>query len=68
MDDAGADTTAAVRVTTKGVTSTFTPLAHASYFLGAGRVGGKDALESQVHSLEAIRRLLMRVEAVHAVS
>ena len=66
--DAGADTTAAVRVTTKGVTSTFTPLAHAGYFLGARRVGGKDALESQVHSLEAIRRLLMRVEAVHAVS
>eukprot|EP00903_Cladosiphon_okamuranus_P019373 g17813.t1 len=45
-----------------------TPLALVHKFLGVKIVGGKDPTESQLHGLEAIRRLLMRVEAVHAIA
>lgn len=34
----------------------------------ARRVGGKDATEEQLNKLEGIRRLLLRAEAVRAVS
>lgn len=45
-----------------------TPLALATFYLSSTKIGGKDAPESQLHSLEASWRLLMRVEAAHAVS
>lgn len=32
------------------------------------RISGQDATEEQMHRLEAMRRLLLRVMAVHAVS
>lgn len=68
--DAGADITTAVRPTDEGGVVTFddTPLALADLYLSEEKIEGKDATESQVYSLEAIRRLLMRVEAVHALS
>ena len=69
--DAGADTMTAVRLTTADgsgrVVFNGTPLAFAGWFLSVKRVRREDATESQLHSWEAIRRLLMRVEAVHAV-
>ena len=36
--------------------------------LRAQRVAGKEATVEQLHRLEGIRRLLLRVDAVHAVS
>ncbi len=60
--DAGADTTTALRVTNQ------TPLASISRMLREKKIVGKDATEDQLHRLEGIRRLLLRVEAVHAVS
>lgn len=72
--DAGADTTSAVRLTgTSGVGPTVifndTPLALTTRVLREKKfIGGKDATEKKLHGLEAIRRLLLCVEAVHAVS
>ena len=68
--DAGADTATTVRLK-HGDGEVFfngTPLAFVDLFLAQNNVGGKDATESQLHALEATRRLLLRVEAVHAVS
>ena len=68
--DAGADTTSAVRTTDGGeVVFNGTPLALATRYLREKKVkDGEDATEDQLHQLEAIRRLLLRVKAVHAVS
>lgn len=68
--DAGADTTRAVRVSDEGHKGAFddTPLVFAELLLNGKNVKRKDATESELHSLEAIRRMLMTVEAVHAAS
>ncbi|CAM9443887.1 unnamed protein product [Ectocarpus fasciculatus] len=69
--DAGADTTSAVRVTDSQGEVKFndTPLAITTSYLREKIVAeGKPATEEHLHRLEAIRRLLLRVEAVHAVS
>ncbi|CBN75182.1 EsV-1-199 [Ectocarpus siliculosus] len=68
--DAGADTTSTVRVTNLngGVEYNDTPLAVTTSLLREKVVDGKPATEEQLHRLQAIRRLLLRVDAVHAVS
>ncbi|CAM9158671.1 unnamed protein product, partial [Hapterophycus canaliculatus] len=65
--DAGADTKSACKITSPNGEAFFdgTPLTLAKLFLAAR--DEEDAVE-QRHRMEAIRRLLMRVEAVHAVS
>ncbi len=60
--DAGADTKSANPRINQ------TPLATASRMLREKKINGKDATEDQLHRLEGVRRLLLRVEAVHAVS
>lgn len=69
--DAGADTASAVRLggpAGKGVVFNDTPLAFAEFFLRVKKRGGADATEEQLQQLEAVRRLLLRVEAIHAMS
>lgn len=73
--DAGADTTLAPVVrstrpprTLAPVESTYPPLAFTNFCLRRKMVGGKHATEEQLDRLEAIRRLLWQVDAVHAVS
>ena len=68
--DAGADTTSAVRLTGDGgrVMLNGTPLALTSTMLRERKIGGQDATQEQLHRLEGVHRLLLRVEAVHAVS
>ena len=67
--DAGADTTTAMRQTTEeGGGRAVSPLALADYLLSAKKIGERNLTEEELNSLEAIRRLLMRVEAVHAAS
>lgn len=44
------------------------PLFLAARMLSDKKIGDKEATEEQLHRLERIRRLLMRVEAVHAIS
>lgn len=45
-----------------------TPLGFANKMLREKKVFAEEATEAQLHNLEATRRLLLRVEAVHAVS
>lgn len=45
-----------------------TPLGLTDSCLRQKKIGGKDATKAQLQNLEAIRRLLLRVEAVHAAS
>ncbi len=69
--DAGADTASAVRVAgPPGVedVSSKTPLDLAIRTLRKKKVEGQVATQEQLHGLEGIRRLLLHVEAVHAVS
>ena len=69
--DAGADTASALRVTNTlggAVVSNKTPLDLATRMLRARKIHGKDAAQEQLHGLEGIRRLLLRVKAVHGVS
>ncbi|CAM9581948.1 unnamed protein product [Ectocarpus fasciculatus] len=69
--DAGADTTSAARVTDSQGELEFngTLLAVTTSCLREKTLAqGKPATEEHLHRLEAIRRLLLRVEAVHAVS
>ncbi len=68
--DAGADIALAARVPNDEgeVIMTGTPLEFANRMLREKRIAGKAATEGQLHRLEGIRRLLLRVEAVHAVS
>ena len=68
----GADTTSGVRIATDAQGRAVfhdTPLALTTFFLHTKKSGvGKDAAEEQLQSLRATRRLLLRVEAVRAVS
>ncbi len=68
--DAGADATSSVRLVDRAwrVLYDDTPLGFATRMLREKKVGADDARKDQLHQLEAIRRLLLRVEAVHAVS
>ena len=68
--DAGADTTSAVRFTNNESVVGFeeTPLALTTRMIREKRVARKEATEEQLHQLEGIRRLLLQVEAVHAIS
>lgn len=68
--DAGADTAYAFRDLDRGeIDVSETPLALINRFIRENNVwAGEEATEEQLHGLEAVRRLLMRVEAVHAVS
>ncbi len=72
--DAGADTTSALRITNADGEVVFndTPLSLASRLLREKDMHGKDdtedAAEEQLHGLVGIHRLLLRVEAAHAVS
>eukprot|EP00752_Nemacystus_decipiens_P011612 g10310.t1 len=72
--DAGADTSSVVLVTnTPGGDDVYfngTPLAFTKHCLANKMVGGRKrgATDEQMNRLEAVRRLLLRVEAVHAVS
>ncbi|CAN0567586.1 unnamed protein product, partial [Ectocarpus sp. 12 AP-2014] len=67
--DAGADTTSPVRMTTAKGELAFndTPLGFTALFYREELVE-KPATKEHLHRLEAIRRLLLRVKAVHAVS
>lgn len=68
--DAGADTTHVVRITgnQRGFRFVGTPLALTNRCLREKEINGKAATQDQLYKLEAIRRMLLRVEAVHAVS
>lgn len=70
--DAGADTSSAVKITTPMGPAgdvCYTPGAWTWLYLEVlKRVNGQPATEEQLDMLRAIRRLLLRVEAVHAVS
>lgn len=69
--DAGAATSSKIQITDKRGSLVFndTPLAFANIYLSSKKVGGaRDATKDQLNELEAIRRLLLQVEAVHAVS
>ena len=68
--DAGADTTSAGRRTDAWgrVFPATSPLALTKMCLHYKKINGEDATEAQLESLEVIRRLLLRLEAVHAVS
>eukprot|EP00752_Nemacystus_decipiens_P010768 g9581.t1 len=69
--DAGADTASAVRLegpARKWVAFRGTPLAFAELFLRVKKRGGEAATEGQLQQLEAVRRLLLQVEAIHAMS
>lgn len=65
--DAGADTSV-LRLKSAGVCQNITPLAYVTQHLREKNVRGVDLTEAQLCSLEAVRRLLLRVEAVHAAS
>lgn len=70
--DAGANTTLALRIRSGDFVSNYgTPLAYTNNRLRAKKLfigEEKDATKDQLHRLEATRRLLLRVEAVRAVS
>lgn len=68
--DSGADTTLSVRVmNNKGwVIFNDTPLAFVNNTLRMERVKPNHTGEKVVHKVEAIRRLLLQVDAVHAIS
>lgn len=69
--DAGADTTSAVRITTRGgglVLFDDTPLSLVVHNLGGKKIQGQPATKKQLYRLAAIRRLLLQTDAVHAVS
>ena len=68
--DAGADTKSAVRFTGSDAEeiSNETPLDATNRCLRRKRVAGKEATEEQLDRLEGSRRLLLRVDAAHAVS
>lgn len=68
--DAGADATSTVRVTRDCTSVVFndTPLALATGYLRQKSVDGRQATKEELYRLEAIRRLLLRVEEIRAVS
>lgn len=72
--DAGVDTASAVFVPTTKTRGGYGPAFHITLLafttrnLRTKKVGGKVATDQELNRMEAIRRLLLRVEAVHAVS
>ena len=68
--DAGADTASAFRLTDGISMEIFndTPLALVDMYIFGKTEKASETTESELNSLEASRRLLMRVEAVHALS
>lgn len=70
--DAGVDTSSAVPVTKTrggyGPASVMTLLEFTKRSIRKGTAGGNTATEKELHGLEAIRRLLLRVRAVRAFS
>lgn len=68
--DAGAETASTLRVTDPMGKPFYsgTPLSWATRCLHEKVLDGEEATKEQLRSLEAIRRLLLRVEAVHTVS
>lgn len=73
--DAGADTTGTITTHLINLETnrpeevkTFKPLDLAERSIREKKIGEKDATEEQLHKLEAIRRLLLQEEAVHALS
>lgn len=66
--DAGADATSALRILHVPGGCSDTPLALTLRYLRLKSVNGTPATEEQMHKLEAIRRLLLQVPAVHAVA
>lgn len=68
--DAGADTTSPVRITDQWGRTLFndTPLNYTNMCLNNKNVKGAPATRKHLVSLEAVRCLLMRLDAVHAVS
>ncbi|CAN0069729.1 unnamed protein product, partial [Hapterophycus canaliculatus] len=68
--DAGADTASVLRVTDPMGRFLFsgTPLSWATRCLHGKEVDGEPATEEQLQRLKGVRRLLMRAEAVHAIS
>lgn len=68
--DAGVDTTMGVHISYKvgSVTYNETPLTYTTRSIGKLTADGKDSNEEKLQKLEAIRRLLLQVGAVHAVS
>ena len=68
--DAGVDTSSVARFTNIEGEVVFdgTPLTCTTMMLRERIVPGEDATEEQLHKVEGIHRLLLRVEAVHAVS
>ena len=68
--DAGADTTSPLRVIGREGEIIFsdTPLALVNRAIHEKVVSRRDATEEQMNRLEAVRRLLLRAKAVHAIS
>lgn len=68
--DAGADTTSVVHFKThlEGGVLSETPLETTNHILRERKAGGVGADEEEMLRLDAVRRLLMRVEAIRAVS
>eukprot|EP00752_Nemacystus_decipiens_P005462 g4948.t1 len=64
--EAGADTKSVVA--TRPSEPRGTPLDFVARFIREKKVDGEKATEDQLHKLEAIRRLLLTVDAVHATS
>lgn len=63
--DADVDTTLAF---TEGQVLCGTPMAIAEASLGTKTIGGEPATDEQLHGLEAVRRMFLQKEAVHATS
>lgn len=66
--DAGANASASIRIETERVMAVVTPLAYTTHRLYQDKAGGETATEQQRRTLEAIRDLLLREEAIHAIS
>ncbi|CAM9872799.1 unnamed protein product [Ectocarpus fasciculatus] len=68
--DAGADTSSTFRIVNKEGVEVFsgTPLAYTTWFLRLPEAQGTDSTEGRVCGLEAVRRMLLQLEAIHAVS
>ena len=66
--DAGADTTIKVTEDEGDVLSNRTPLAFVTGLLRDATIGENKATDEQLNSMEGIRRVLMRVDAIRAVS
>ncbi|CAB1115518.1 unnamed protein product [Ectocarpus sp. CCAP 1310/34] len=68
--DAGADTASTVRITNKEGVQLFrgTPLAYTTWLLRDQQARGIDSTKGEPCSLEAVRRMLLQLEAIRAVS